>query len=227
MFSLLLCVSPLLFLSTGNSMKNTATSLKRRERKKKATRDAIFRVAQKLFDQKGFENTSVEDITEKVDIAQSTFFNYFPRKEDILVEIFKRKLPFLRKKCQEIVALDAPITSKIHKIFSTTARIAAQNEHITRAMLIKNFSSFSNKEYSGVFFEDFRSSLSLILKKGQEEGHIRRDVPALKLATMLEGVFTLFIIDCLIKRSYSMSSKELFQRLNLCLEGMIHTGKTK
>jgi AcrR family transcriptional regulator len=82
-------------------MKNTATSLKRRERKKKATRDAIFRVAQKLFDQKGFENTSVEDITEKVDIAQSTFFNYFPRKEDILVEIFKRKLPFLRKKCQD------------------------------------------------------------------------------------------------------------------------------
>ena len=214
-------------VSIRNSMKSADTSLKRRERKKKATRDAIFRVAQELFNQKGFENTSVEDITEKVDIAQSTFFNYFPRKEDILVEIFKRKLPFLRKKCQEIVALDEPITRKINKIFSTTARIAAQNEHITRAMIIKNFSSFSNKEYSGVFFEDFRSSLSLILKKGQEEGHIRRDVSALKLANMLEGVFTLFIIDCLVKRSYSMSSKELFHRLNLCLEGMIQTGKTK
>jgi len=48
-------------------------------------------------------------------------------------------------------------------------------------------------------------------------------VSALKLANMLEGVFTLFIIDCLVKRSYSMSSQELFHRLNLCLEGMIHT----
>ena len=208
-------------------MKNPDKALKRRDRKKKATRDAIFKVAQRLFNQKGFENTSVEDITEKVDIAQSTFFNYFPRKEDILVEIFKRKLPYLRKKCQEIIELDAPITTKINKIFSATARIAAQNENITRAMLVKNFSSFFNKEYNGVFFEDFRSALSLVLQKGQEEGHIRKDVSAIKLANILEGVFTLFVIDCLIKKSYSMSSKDLYNRLNICLEGMILTSSRK
>jgi len=127
----------------------------------------------------------------------------------------------------EIIDLDAPITTKINKIFSTTARIAAQNENITRAMLIKNFSSFSNKEYNGVFFEDFRSVLSLVLEKGQAEGHIRRDVSAKKLANILEGVFTLFVIDCLIKKSYSMSSKDLFNRLNICLEGMIHTASGK
>ena len=215
------------FTNSLLTMKSTDKPLKRRDRKKKATRDAIFKVAQRLFNQKGFENTSVEDITEKVDIAQSTFFNYFPRKEDILVEIFKRKLPFLRKKCQEIIELDAPITTKINKIFTATARIAAQNENITLAMLVKNFSSFSNREYNGVFFEDFRSALSLVLQKGQEEGHIRKDVSAIKLANILEGVFTLFIIDCLVKKSYSMSSKELFNRLNICLEGMIHISSGK
>ena len=199
--------------------------LRRRERKKKATRDAIFAVAQKLFNEKGFESTAVEDITEKVDIAQSTFFNYFPRKEDILVEIFKRKLPFLRKKCQAIVDTEAPIKTKINKIFSATARIASQNENITRAMMIRNFSSFTNKEYNGLFFDDFRRSLSLILEKGQQKGHVRSDVSALKLANMLEGVFTLFIIDCLIKKSYSMTSPELFHRLDLCLEGMMKLGR--
>ena len=202
-------------------MEHMHKPLKRRERKKKATRDAIFAVAQKFFNEKGFEHTAVEDITEKVDIAQSTFFNYFPRKEDILVEIFKRKLPFLRRKCREIVATEASIKTKINKIFSVTARIASHNENITRAMLIKNFSSFTNKQYNGLFFDDFRRSLSLILEKGQQRGQVRSDVPALKLATMLEGVFTLFIIDCLIKKSYSMTSKELFHRLDLCLEGMM------
>ena len=120
------------FVSIGNSMKSADTSLKRRDRKKKATRDAIFRVAQKLFNQKGFDNTSVEDITEKVDIAQSTFFNYFPRKEDILVEIFKRKLPFLRKKCQEIVALDEPITGKIQQdLFNHSTHRRTKRAHYT------------------------------------------------------------------------------------------------
>lgn len=205
--------------------RSSSKLLQRRERKKKATRDAIFKTAQKLFKQKGFEYTSVEDITEQVDIAQSTFFNYFPRKEDILVEIFKKKLPFLKRKCQDILESDKPIKTKIHNIFASTARIAAQNESISRAMLIKNFSSFHNKQYDGVFFEGFRSALSLVLKKGQEEEHIRRDVPAIKLANMLEGIFTLFIIDCLIKRTYNISSKELFSQLNICLEGMLTKDK--
>lgn len=197
------------------------TPVRRRERKKRATREAIFAVAQTLFNQKGFENTAIEDITEKIDIAQSTFFNYFPRKEDVLVEIFKKKLPFLRKKCQEIVSTEAPMKTKINKIFAATARIAAQNHEIIRAILLKNLSSFSNKEYNGLFFDDFRHSLSLIIEKGQQQDQMRSDVPALKLATMLEGVFTLFIIDCLIKKSYSMTSGDLFQRLDLVLEGMI------
>ena len=201
-------------------MKDTKKELQRRERKKKAIRDAIFKTAQKLFVDKGFENTSVEDITEKIDIAQSTFFNYFPRKEDLLAEIFKRKLPYLKKKCHEILELDVPIKTKINKIFSTTARIAAKHENITRAMLIKSFTTLNNQQYDGIFFEDFRNSLSLILKQGQAEGHIRKDISAIKLANMLEGVFTLFVIDCLIKKTYGMSSRELYKRLNICLEGM-------
>jgi AcrR family transcriptional regulator len=208
-------------------MKDSEKGLKRRERKKKETRDAIFKIAHKLFKQKGFEDTSVEDITERVDIAQSTFFNYFPRKEDILVEIFKRKLPFLKMKCQEILQSDESIKTKIHKIFSTTAVIAAKNESISRAMMIKNFSSFSNTPHDGVFFEGFRSALSLVLKKGQEEGQIRSDIPAIKLANMLEGIFTLFVIDCLIKKASGISSRELLDRLTICLEGMMTLGEGK
>jgi AcrR family transcriptional regulator len=205
-------------------MTGTKDDPQRRERKKKAIRDSIFKTAQKLFVDKGFENTSVEDITKRVDIAQSTFFNYFPRKEDLLAEIFKRKIPFLKRKCQEILELDVPIKTKINRIFSTTARIAAKHENITRAMLIKSFTTLNNQQYDGIFFEDFRNSLSLILKQGQAEDHIRKDISPIKLANMLEGVFTLFVIDCLIKKTYRMSSRELCKRLNICLEGMT-TGK--
>ena len=208
-------------------MTGTKNGSQRRERKKKAIRDAIFKTARKLFIDKGFENTSVEDITEQVDIAQSTFFNYFPRKEDLLAEIFKRKIPFFKRKCQEILELDAPIKTKINKIFSATAKIAAKHENITRSMFIKNFSALNSQQYDGVFFEDFRKSLSLILQQGQMEGHIRNDVPAIKLSTMLEGVFTLFVIDCLIKKTHRLSSRELYTRLNICLEGMTTTNTKK
>ena len=102
-------------------MSASGKNFKRRERKKQATRDAIFKTTQKLFNQKGFENTSVADITERVDIAQSTFFNYFPRKEDILVEIFKRELPFLKEKCQDILASDVSIIGKLGCMLKCTS----------------------------------------------------------------------------------------------------------
>lgn len=191
-----------------------------REQKKKTTRDAILRTAQKLFTEKGFENTAVEDITRRINIAQSTFFNYFPRKEDIIPEMFRKKLPALKKKWTAILDSSVPVKTKIHDIFFTTVQLTAKNENISRALLINNISSL-NQQYDRAFFEEFRVSVALILEKGQHEGHIRQDIAAVKLATMLEGIFNLFVIDCLVKRICKISSDELYQRLNLCLEGFL------
>ena len=181
--------------------------LGRRERKKQITREAILKTAQELFNKKGFENTSVEELTERVDIAQSTFFNYFPRKEDILTEIFHIKLPFLKKKCGEVLLSNDPFKIKIRQIFSSMVSIVVKNENITRAMLIHTMSSPPDRNYNELFFDEFRKILSLVLKKGQEEGDIRKDVPAIKLANMLEGVFTLFIIDCFVKNPIKSHQK--------------------
>ncbi len=57
-----------------------------RERKKLKTRNAIQKEAMRLFLDKGFEETTIEDIAAAVEISPSTFFNYFPSKEDVVFE---------------------------------------------------------------------------------------------------------------------------------------------
>lgn len=57
-----------------------------RERKKLKTKAAIQREAMRLFLERGFEATTVEDIAEAVEISPSTFFNYFPSKEEVVFQ---------------------------------------------------------------------------------------------------------------------------------------------
>jgi AcrR family transcriptional regulator len=68
-------------------MPGTITPVARglRERKKMKTREAIQREATRLFQQNGYEETTIEQIAAAVEISPSTFFNYFPSKEDVLL----------------------------------------------------------------------------------------------------------------------------------------------
>jgi TetR/AcrR family transcriptional regulator, cholesterol catabolism regulator len=62
----------------------------RRERKKLETRERIFESGVALFAAHGYDSTTMEQIGERADVARSTVFNYFARKEDIVFEWFGR-----------------------------------------------------------------------------------------------------------------------------------------
>jgi AcrR family transcriptional regulator len=56
-----------------------------RERKKAKTRAEIQRQALRLFRERGYEATTVGRIAEAAEVSESTFFRYFPTKEDVVL----------------------------------------------------------------------------------------------------------------------------------------------
>lgn len=62
-------------------------ALSRRERKKLETRQGLLEAALALFREKGYDETTVEEITERADVSKGTFFNYFASKQALLGDL--------------------------------------------------------------------------------------------------------------------------------------------
>ncbi len=72
-------------------------NLSRRERKKQRTRQRLMGAALRLFQEQGYDDTTVGQIAEAADVAKSTFFNYFETKEAILPALVEWQLQQLEE----------------------------------------------------------------------------------------------------------------------------------
>ncbi|WP_405688146.1 TetR family transcriptional regulator [Streptomyces sp. NBC_00057] len=133
-----------------------------RERKKRRTRDALLHAALDLFTDQGYEETTVDEIVDAVEVSQRTFFRYFASKEEaafaiqemveshFLSELRRRpasEAPFEAMRSAVLCAWDsigeaieAIITVELHMrtyrmIESTPSLLAA---HLRRSMDLEN-----------------------------------------------------------------------------------------
>lgn len=91
-----------------------------RSRKKHKTLLAIQDAALELFAEQGFENTTVEQIAERAEVSNATFFRYFKAKSDVVFggESDERVdwLPALKRAIVERPASEDDVTAVKHAV---------------------------------------------------------------------------------------------------------------
>jgi AcrR family transcriptional regulator len=67
---------------------------------KPSARDRLAQAAFALFDERGYEQTTVDDITERAGLGRTTFFRYYRSKEDVIFPDHDRLLEQIRERLQ-------------------------------------------------------------------------------------------------------------------------------
>lgn len=79
------------------------------------TKKKLINAALEMFKQQGFYSINVEDITKKAGVAKGTFYTYFKRKEDIVLEISRTPFSDIAQELESM--LDIPFVKRLSHYF--------------------------------------------------------------------------------------------------------------
>ena len=93
--------------------------MNRIDRRKREISDRILRAAFDLFLVQGVAATTIEEICQRADVANRTFFNHFPTRHAMVAALAKRLLTDVHD--LEVTRVDEPVPARIIGIFDDIA----------------------------------------------------------------------------------------------------------
>jgi AcrR family transcriptional regulator len=159
-----------------------AVSLDRRQRRSAELRERLFRAALDLFANKGFAETTVEDITNAADVGKGTFFNYFPSKDHILLAFGEMQLSKLEAAIEIARKTGEPMPEFLRSLGVRMTQEPTRNPAIIRALLQAYLSTTPVREAMMDLQERVHALHTQMIQLGQDRGEIRNDLPAAEIA---------------------------------------------
>ena len=170
-----------------NSLPDTATTMKAvglRERKKAKTRAAIQEHGLRLFQEQGYGATTVEQIAEAAEVSPSTFFRYFPTKEDVVLFDSTDALMFASFEAQppEVSVVEA-LRRAFHEVYSAFTPAEFEREQ-TRQSLIRSVPDLRAR-----MLDDLMASIDLLAEMvGRRVGRAPEEIAVRAFSGALIGV---------------------------------------
>ncbi len=174
-----------------------------RENKKEAVallhREQIMKAAETLFSEKGYEHTTIDDISKASAYSRRTIYAYYKSKDDILHHIVEKGLLELKKDIENAVNPNEDFIT-IYKTICT-AMSKYQNEYHHSANIVNNTNA-TNLDFKNLsdtvkhillLGAEINTILAAFIKNGKEKGIVRQDVIPMLTVYILWSSITSFL----------------------------------
>jgi AcrR family transcriptional regulator len=160
----------------------------RRERRRLETRERLYRAALELFGERGFLETTVEDITEAADVGKGTFFNYFPTKEHVLAAYGGERIAAVERALEKARGTTGPVLDVLAELAADAAGQSHENPAVLRAIYAAHASCAPVRAELQRRMRTSRKILAEIISLAQRRGEVRSDVAPIELARLIQTI---------------------------------------
>ena len=195
-----------------------------REKKKIETKNKIFEVSGRLFKEKGFENTTVDEITREAGIAKGTFFNYFPTKEALLLYFGEQKEELIYGLIENETMKNIPAKEKIKNILICLAESCEKDKELTKLLI---FEHTRHMEHSCMGQDECKNSLYRLtkfvyglLEEGVQNGDVKNSLDIKMAADIITGIHLYSLIVWLKSEGEMSFSDDISAKIDMLFEGI-------
>jgi AcrR family transcriptional regulator len=171
--------------NTGQATTDPSVGPTRRERKRLHTRRRLYEAAVQLFEEKGYDATTMDDIAELADTARATAYNHYPRKSSFLDEWMERRREQVGVELLASGGAAQPIGDLLRAYLNYLARINIVQEKLTRTLLPAWVRAGGPINDAPALAD----VLSRYIRTGQERGEIRADCDAQRAGHLIRNAY--------------------------------------
>jgi TetR/AcrR family transcriptional regulator, cholesterol catabolism regulator len=193
----------------------------RRERKKQEMLQRIQGAATELFQEKGFEATTVEEIAERADVAKGTFFNYFPRKDALLEWLGDKMVEQVQEELGSPDEWAGTALQQFERLYFALGDRAERDPELSKMILIESMRRFWLQTEGDPREQWFHTLTRTILERAQGRGELEGQFDLDLAAKLLEATYFTTLVDWLRSEApRGVFRKEVKAKLEIVFRGL-------
>ena len=167
-----------------------------RQSRSRATRERLTHAAERLWQERGFDEVTVAEICEAAGVAKATFHFHFERKEDLLIELGLETAHRASVEVFDRMRLSDTTTDELLRALldSIAHRVERSPRPLVRRTIVELFRSMDRDPTA----TGERPSLLLLFTELLDRGQQRGDVPANYAPAELAMLLTVMVLQSML-----------------------------
>ena len=138
------------------------------------TKRKIFETSMKLFAEKGYDATSIEEITATVGVAKGTLYYHFSSKEEIFNFLIEEGIKLLQNSVEIKTSKLDNYIDKIRAIVLIEIKIVAKYEDFITILLSQFYGKETRNKMCQEFVYKYINKIEEIVENGMKKGEIKK-----------------------------------------------------